>query len=128
MRFHFVVAPSIDPLLLLASNPTALADPIDGVIVTANPGTANIKFTVVVTSEPCPTVEWSQAGSILNSTEYTINDPCNIINQTYNFYLVIATLTANSSGQYSAMFSTMGGYTTINFTITIPGEHDSCTW
>lgn len=120
--FKIAVAPTIDPLL---ANPTATADLLDGTILVANPGSANVNFTVVVVkSDPCPTVEWRFAGSSLSGTDYSFNNPCIIVNQTYSFYLIVASLTANSSGHYSAMFYNQGGSTTIGFTITVPGKQD----
>ncbi len=110
----------------------------DGVItenrVVAFSGTTDLVITVMVestfirgmnTCDSCPSVQWSVNGtSISTSADYTISDPCNDITTTspYTFTLTIATLTQDTSGDYTAVFSLLSATERLELFITIPGK------
>ncbi len=121
MLFLHLAAPSIDPLL--TTNPLAVDDRADGTLILVNPGNT-VVITVVANSNPCATVEWSFAGSLLSSDQqYTVSDPCGAKGSSNTFTLTIHTLTAVNSGRYSAIFSNPGGNTPLpRLVVTVPGN------
>ena len=105
------------------TNPTAVEDRLDGTVIIANPG-SRITVTVQVTADPCPTVEWSLNDNILmNDSMHSISDPCSIVAQIFSFTLTINNFSLPQSGQYSAIFSNLGGSTPLpGLTVTVPGK------
>jgi hypothetical protein len=97
-----------------------------GTLLVADPGTRNIIITTVVNSDPCPSVEWSFAGSPLlpgNSSYLLSPSPCGHSGP-YSFNLTIGKLGAENSGKYSAVFDNgAGGITHLpGLVVSTPGN------
>ena len=115
----------------------ATSDYMVGYYIVASLNASNVTVTVDVTSDPCPTVQWSINGtnisddspdySSINGTNiddyYIYNDPCQngSSSSSYSFTITIASLTPATSGSYSAVFSHPFGSTFLHMVITIPG-------
>ena len=109
--------PSIVPLVM--TNPTATMDRIVGTLLVANPGIKNVAVTVVVNSDPCPSVEWSFASSPIPQSA----NPCSGVSP-FTFTLTIGVLLANNSGEYYATFDNgFGGVAQLpNLVVSVPGK------
>ena len=105
-----------------------------GKLLPAPLGTTDIPITVVVEStsidvpsrDPCPAVQWQMNGTNINSgVDYTVSDPCSNNNNSspYTFTLTIATLTTDTIGEYSAVFSYLATTESSELLfVTFPGE------
>lgn len=107
----------------------AMEDRLEGTLIVKPFGTLSQVITTMVTSDPCPSVQWSFHGrnhqlNITNgSTGFMLNDPC--VNETnpYYFTLTIGNLTADTSGQYSAVFTILNQAVILpRLFVTVPGE------
>ena len=123
LTISFAVIPIVQPLT--TSNVNAVEDRREGILFVQELDTP-IVITVMVDSDPCPTVQWRINGNDIESDDiYRISDPCindpNSISP-YEFTLTIANLTSNTSGRYSAVFTHFSGSTTLSdFLVTFPG-------
>lgn len=121
MHLVFLTAarPSIVPLVM--TNPMATTDRRVGTLLVANPGTRNVKVTVAVNSDPCPSVEWTFAGSPIPQRANA--NPCRGVSP-FTFTLTIGILRTNNSGKYSAIFNnSFGGVIQLpSLVISIPGK------
>ena len=110
---------------LLRTNPDAVADRLVGTLIVQPEDTANFAVMVTVTSDPCPTVQWSfEDTDISNGDMYQVDDPCAVeaAQSPYTYTLTITNLNSTTSGQYSAVFSHLGGSTTLpRLYVTVPG-------
>ena len=110
---------------LTTTNPTAEPDRREGTVIVAAPGTLNVTVFVEVTSDPCPTVQWSinDTDISVDSPDYFINNPCGDGSSSpYTFTITIANLTSATSGQYSAVFRNLADSTTLpGLYVTVPG-------
>ncbi len=106
---------------------------IIGFFTVADPGTANLVITVMVStdvllllsSSHCLSVQWTFEGmNITTDLNYAVSDPCGGNNRfPYTFTLTIANLTSETSGKYSAVFTTLSIPVTLpNITVTVPSE------
>ena len=121
------VAPVVSPLVMTNADIMAVEDRLEGIVIVADPNTANLTVTARVTSDPCPTVQWSFQGDTIeaNSNDFSFDDPCAATDQSspYIFNLTITNLTAETSGQFSAVFAHHGGNVTLpGLFVTIPGQ------
>ena len=120
--FHTEV-PVVDSLL--RTNPNAVADQLVGTLIVQPENTANFAVVVMVISDPCPTVQWSFNGDdVSNGPVYQVDDPCvdEAAQSPYTYTLTIANLNSTTSGEYSAVFSHLGGSTTLpRLYVTVPG-------
>lgn len=120
--FHSVPL-SIRPLDMTSA--MATPDYIVGTVIIADPMTTNLVVTAVVASDPCPSVQWSFAGNDINEGAfYSIFDPCRDSSATspYTFTLTFARLTADFSGEYSAVFTRLQSSVTLPpLIVTVPG-------
>lgn len=109
------------------TNPLAVVDRLADSLIVADQGTEDVVITIVVNSDPCPSVEWSFAGSeLLGDSNYSLSaSPCDGA-PPFTFSLTIATLTPDNSGQYSAAFNNgLGGITLLpGLVVTVPGNGD----
>ena len=109
----------------LRTNPDAVADRLVGTLIVQPVDIANFAVTVMVTSDPCPTVQWSFDGSDISAGDmYQVDDPCadEAAQSPYTYTLTIANLNLTTSGEYSAVFSHLGGSTTLpRLYVTVPG-------
>ena len=110
---------------LLRTNPEALDYRIVGTLIVQPENTANFVVMVSVTSDPCPSVQWSfNSADISNGAVYQVDDPCSdeAAQSPYTYTLTIAELVSITSGEYSAVFSHSGGSTTLpRLYVTVPG-------
>ena len=107
-----------------------------GSFIVADPGTTDVVISVVVESsscpsadpcDSCPSVQWAFRGvNIDTGVDYTVSDPCSDISNSspYTFDLTIATLTSETSGAYSAVFSYLDTSQPLpSVFVTVPGDH-----
>ena len=97
-----------------------------GNLIVADPGTTNLVITTVVVSDSCPSVQWAfHEVNINTGADYTVSDPCSDSSNSspYTFTLTIATLTTDTSGEYSAVFSYLGTSQPLPaLFVTVPGK------
>ena len=88
----------------------ATDDRLVGSLIVVDEGAAST-ISLNVTSDPCPTVMWSFNGMPVPA-EYTITNPCNsgsvAAGAIYTFSLAIPSVTEDTSGNYTAEFTTEG--------------------
>ena len=125
--YFFTVAPVVSPLVMTNADIMAVEDRLEGTVIVADPNTANLTVTARVTSDPCPTVQWSLQGDTIeaNSNDFSFDNPCvaESPSSPYIFTLTIANLTAETSGQFSALFAHFSASVTLpGFFVTIPGQ------
>ena len=88
----------------------ATDDRLVGSLIVVDEGAAST-ISLDVTSDPCPTVIWSFNGMPV-SAEYTITNPCDsgsvVAGAIYTFSLTIPSVTEDTSGNYTAEFTTEG--------------------
>ncbi len=111
---------------LTESNTDARVDRLEGTVIVPGNNFLNFVVEVVVNSDPCPpTVFWTFKGSnITGGDMYTFNDPCSVNGlPPYTFTLTIASLTASTSGRYSATFANLAGSVSLpGLLISIPSK------
>ena len=128
-KLFLLVAPMPQPLTL--TNPTAVPDRIVGNLIVAPPQTLDLVVTAMVDSDPCPTVQWSFMNTdITSGAMYTVNNPCEdpAAQSPYTFTLMIANLTSETSGEYSAIFTNpvLGTSTPLpDLFVTVPGNRQT---
>ena len=91
----------------------ATDDRLVGSLIVVDEGAAST-ISLEVTSDPCPTVMWSfnNVPIPVDTTEYTITNPCDsgsvAAGTIYTFTLTIPSVTEDTSGNYTAEFTTEG--------------------
>ena len=107
-------------------NDTTIEDPIVGTLILTPLGTSNLIITIVVTSDPCPTVQWRLHGVEISGdsiSPYLFNDPCSDSEAVspFTFTLSIWVVTLNTSGQYTAIFTNYE-IAEARIYVTVPGK------
>ena len=127
---------SVVVMIVSITSSHELMDNGQGKILVENSGTTDIVITVTVDSSSCPSaddacascpsVQWAfNRMSISTGMDYTVSNPCNSDSSSpFTFNLTIATLTADTAGEYSAVFTYLLGTTETldGIFITVPGE------
>lgn len=123
-KFFSTAIPIIQPLS--STNPSIIEDRLVGTLIVTPLGFPNLPVIVNVISDPCPDVQWA-----FNGVNFTTSHQSFVVTPTqcnssfgvlpYANTLVILNSTLATSGEYTAMFSHLGGSQTISIYVTVPG-------
>lgn len=119
----YTAAPTIQPLIM--TNDMAVEDQLLGTLIVAHSGTANLVITIIVTSDPCPTVQWRLDGVVITAdANYIFGTPCGASEAVSPFMLTltIGNHTLATSGEYSATVANSAGSTAASIHVTVPGK------